>query len=215
MENVEGQKFVFPDIYQFPPFFTKQVNERTWKAQCTSWIDLILSYCEHYKIWTLDLDRTRSSTQDTSTPHGEIDGELFRNPSINRGLNIEVIREIFRQMVDQGRGEWDKGESTDLVDYSDSYIKGNKTSGKETTLLVYFKSPQEWANVITDWIDRSGQNGTVFTLYELSYGELVEGEPFYSIHPAILRRVVDILVQRGKAALMTGDGNRIAGVKIL
>lgn len=172
------EEFRFPSIYEFPPFYTKQPNEQTWKSQLSSWDSLILNYCKHYKIWTLDL---------------QPDQELFWNKKINRKLKTDSLKDVFNYMVKQGHAEW-----------NDS-----------TTVLIYFKTPTEWANEINQWINDSGQNGTVLTLYELSEGDSTVNQSFHGIHHLILKKALDILAGQNKAVWMKGSDNKIAGVKML
>lgn len=178
MEGVD--EFKFPAIHDFPPFYTKQVNEQTWKSQLANWDSLILSYCRHYKIWSLD---TGSAA----------DQELFANKKINRKLKPDALKDVFNYMIKQGHAEW--------MD--------------NTTILVYFKTPQEWANDISQWITDSGQNGTVMTLYELAHGDLAVNKEFYGMHDAILKKTLDILVSQNKAVWMKSNDGKIAGVKML
>lgn len=199
------QSFPFPKIYQFPPFFTHQVNERTWHSQLVNWNSLILAYCRYYRIYTLDLSRTSDSLKiqpstaadtpttnslpaDSSTstatsdsknkPRGEIDGELFWNRKINRALQTETIQAIFQYMVVHGNAAWldqpntsntNKGSYDDFDDLEyeqqfdrfeqifnnfpllSSGANSNNTNNK-TCILLYWRQPQEWASLISDWV---------------------------------------------------------------
>lgn len=192
-----SSSFKFPRIFEFPPFFSKQINERTWNAQLGYWDQLILDYCSHYKIWSINI----------KSDIAEMDQPLFSNPRINRSLKKEVLHQIFEYMVDQGHAEWVSNKSSDS--------RNDEFKGK-TTVLIYFKRPEEWANLISRYIDSTGQNGVVVTLFELTEGELVETEEFYKIDPIILRKALDILVSRKKAIIMKrSNGKEIEGVKML
>jgi ESCRT-II complex subunit VPS25 len=189
--------FKFPQIFEFPPFFSKQINERTWNAQLEYWDKLILDYCSHYRIWTLDIN-------EEVTKGGQA---LFSNPRIDRTLKKEIIHEVLEYMVDQGHAEWASIGSNDR--------RQDEFKGK-STVLIYFKRPEEWANLISKYIDSTGQNGTVVTMYELAEGELVQTEEFFEINPLILRKALDILVSRKKAIVMKrANGKEIDGVKML
>lgn len=246
--------FPFPTIYQFPPFFTRQVNERTWHSQLVNWNSLILAYCRYYRIFTLDLSRTTNNTNNNNNntkKRGEIDGELFWNRKINRALQAETIRAVFEYMVHHGTATWldqpsssnpnnrspssssfDDFENLDsdndvfeqfekifrnplLSSSSSSTTNSNSTSGNRSCILVFWRQPQEWANLISEWIEMTGQNGSVLTLYELVEGDTAGSQEFRGLHPAILRSAIDILVQRGKAVIMKSLDGRIAGVKML
>lgn len=45
--------------------------------------------------------------------------------------------------------------------------------GKETgdVVWVYWRTPEEWAGLVEEWVDGTGQKGTVLTLYELTEGD--------------------------------------------
>lgn len=181
--------FSFPTIYQFPPFFTRQVNERTWHSQLVNWNSLILAYCRYYRIFTLDLSRSsisfnstsinnfqqqqQSSDQRSYKPRGEIDGELFRNPKINRALQTETIQAVFEYMVGQGTAAWldssktkdfDDSESEDRFEqifssFSMNFGSSNNNDSsplsginKKSSILVYWRHPQEWASLISEWV---------------------------------------------------------------
>jgi ESCRT-II complex subunit VPS25 len=183
-------EFKFPEIYEFRPFFTPQVNEQTRQAQFKYWDSLILSYCRHYRIFTLDLTRVNSQGQQT---RGAIDGELFCNAKIQRSLNVDAIRTIFDHMVKEGHMEWLSKDS----------------------VLVYWKRPEEWATEIRNWVRDSGQNGTVMTLYELTDGDLAQNQEFAGLDETLLRKSVNILVGRNEAVLMKASDGTVAGIKVL
>ena len=50
--------------------------------------------------------------------------------------------------------------------------------GSRVEALLYWLKPEEWANMIANWIDDTGQKNAVLTLYELSEGDLVKTEGF-------------------------------------
>lgn len=176
--------FKYPPIYNFPPFFTKQINDQTWNSQLEYWTSLILDYCKFYRLWIIHSD-----------------DELFKNSSINRQLNIQCVQLIFDYMVKQGQAEYNQEENTTST-----------TSG--TSIVVYWKSVNDWISLFGDWLDSTGQNGAVLTFYELSKGDLVTNQEFYNIHPAILNKVIDGLVSKNRVVLMK-DGNKTVGIKVL
>jgi ESCRT-II complex subunit VPS25 len=242
--------FPFPKIYNYPPFFTRQVNDRTWHAQLLNWSELILAYCRYYRIFTLDLKIPAETGSDNNK--NEKRGELlFRNKKIGRTLKEEMLREIFEYMVSNGLAMWvdgeidkklldddtnlnetgggdDEGEEDNAYErayarYEQQHQKQLKFNGKNNTaaaiksgIIVYWRRPQEWATLITDWVDETGQNGSVFTLYELVSRDAVQRQEFRGLHPAVLLQVVDVLVRRGRASVMKeGSTGLVAGLKIL
>lgn len=192
-DDPASQTFSFPIIYHFPPFFTRQLNERTWYAQLVNWSALILSYCRFHRIYTLDLSRTSSSIEPqlisiTKRPRGEIDGELFRNSQINRALQPDAIKAVFEYMVTRSDAVWldqpnttsssansaDSETHQDINDFDDldqdsqferyeqvfrsfsAILSNNNSSTVEPSsrscILVYWRHPQEWASLITEWV---------------------------------------------------------------
>lgn len=248
--DTELAPFPFPKIYNYPPFFTRQVNDRTWHAQLLNWAELILAYCRYYRLFTLDLKIPTGTSSDNSSKNERRGELLFRNDKIGRTLKEEMLREIFEYMVSNGLAMWIDGEiDKKLLDddtslnktggdsdeddednayerayarYEQQHHKQQKSSGKSNSaaaksgIIVYWRRPQEWATLITDWVDETGQNGSVFTLYELVSGDAVQRQEFRGLHPAVLLQVVDVLVRRGRASVMKDSSTGlVAGLKML
>ena len=92
--------FLWPQMYNFPPFFTKQPNRDTEAKRVQIWRDLILSYCRHHTIYVLELsDSTISSS-------------LFCNSTISRCLSKAEVSEILQMMCSAGLAEWISGEKS-------------------------------------------------------------------------------------------------------
>jgi ESCRT-II complex subunit VPS25 len=141
--------FPFPREYSFPPFFTRQTNLTTHHAQLVKWSTLVLSYCRHHQLYRLSL--TPSSTSPSSSPEPGAD-ELFHNRKLDRRLNTADVREVIDFMRKDGRAE---------------YVGGKETGD---VVWVYWRTPEEWAGLVEEWVDATGQKGTVLTLYELTEG---------------------------------------------
>lgn len=56
------------------------------------------------------------------------------------------------------------------------WIDGGGVGAKGGTAWVYWKRPEEWAEVVVAWVEDSGQKNTVLTLYELMNGEMTAGQ---------------------------------------
>ncbi len=54
--------FSWPQMYSFPPFFTKQLNRDTEAKRVQVWRDLISSYCWHHAIFVLDINESTTSS---------------------------------------------------------------------------------------------------------------------------------------------------------
>lgn len=77
-------------------------------------------------------------------------------------------------------------------------------------LLVLWNTPGQWASILLEWTERTGQLGSILTLFEI---QNVSGEPFQGINEQILKIAVDVLVKRGRAVALKEDGD-VVGVKI-
>ncbi|KAK9378630.1 ESCRT-II complex subunit-domain-containing protein [Kockiozyma suomiensis] len=185
--STEGQPFPFPSIYSFPPFFTRQPNSQTWTSQLSLWSSLILGYCRYNRIWRIDLNTA-------------IEWDLFSNKEINRSLKLDTCREILDSMVKKGNAEWVSGSGRDAAD-------------KNLSAIIFWRRPEEWANMIADWIDSTGQRNAILTFYEISDGDLSFSQDFRGIDATILRKALDILVRRGQAQIMRSADGEVAGVK--
>ncbi|KAI9505230.1 ESCRT-II complex subunit-domain-containing protein [Coemansia spiralis] len=92
-------EFQFPEIYNFPPFFTRQPNDSTWKEQRRMWCDLILSYYKYNNLSSMTL------AEAVSDP-------LFNNKQIHRSLRVDTLREVVEELVKQGNACWTGPKNT-------------------------------------------------------------------------------------------------------
>lgn len=177
--------FQFPPEYFFPAFFTRQTNLNTLHAQLVKWSSLVLSYCQHHRIFKLSLSPTSSTataapSSSSSTNPAASSGtstststtvlvdteELFHNRRLNRRLALADVREVVDFMRRDGRAE---------------YVgKEEEGKGGGDVVWVYWRTPEEWAGVIEAWVDETAQKGTVLTLYELTEGEGTRGTGRFS-----------------------------------
>lgn len=82
---------------------------------------------------------------------------------------------------------------------------------KGGTTWVYWKRPEEWAEVIVGWVEDTGQKNTVLTLYELMNGEMTVGQDFHGMDAELFHRSLAVLVKRGKAQVFGSEDQQ--GVK--
>ncbi|KAF4979670.1 hypothetical protein FZEAL_4161 [Fusarium zealandicum] len=121
------------------------------------------------------------------------DSDLFVNRRLDRRLQSEDIRDVFINMHKDGRVE---------------YVGGG-TSGD--VVLVYWRKPEEWAELIEKHVDESGQKGSVLTVYELLEGDGTKGTDIHGMDNEILLKALNVLVKRGKAQIFGQDDS--LGVK--
>uniref|UniRef100_A0A034WK59 Vacuolar protein-sorting-associated protein 25 n=2 Tax=Endopterygota TaxID=33392 RepID=A0A034WK59_BACDO len=110
---------------------------------------------------------------------------LFNNDAIKRRLSPETITVILEQLqrtghaapLDKRRIEWQ----------------------------VYSYTLEEYANMVYDWIQQTGQLNTICTLYEIASGENSEGTEFHGVDEAVLLNAFRTLENKGKCEVVQLD----------
>ncbi|KAL0224782.1 hypothetical protein RCL1_002694 [Eukaryota sp. TZLM3-RCL] len=172
--------FVFPDIYNFPPFFTLQPVVDSRSKQLELWCDLILNYCSHNGLFLVNV--------------GEIgETDLFFNKNIKRKVDSSFLSTIFDHLVQKGRAE---------------YLDSQKKS-----LLIFFKSREQWADILVDFVTSAGMNTSVCTVFELRQGSMTKGSPLHNVPHHIIISAVKVLQTRGQATLIEDESLDDVGVK--
>lgn len=155
--------FTFPPTYNFPPFFTPQPNSTTRHSQLQKWSSLIQSWCRHHRTYRISLVDA-------------IDSPLFHNAALRKRLDLAEARAVVDWMTkkeEEGgggqRAEWIEGASAG----------GNAVP--KSVAWIWWRRPEEWADVLVDWIDATGQRGVVLTVFELVQGEATVSQG-WSLH---------------------------------
>ncbi|GAA5831753.1 hypothetical protein JCM11251_003867 [Rhodosporidiobolus azoricus] len=181
--------FLYPSLFSFPPFFTRQPNPTTWSHQLQQWSTLVLAWCRFHRSWRVEL------TEETCGK------EPFTNERIKRRLHLPVLRAVIEHMVTSGSAEYDPKP-----------MKGKSSTGA----WIYWKRPEEWAAIIYEWVKETGQTNSIMTFYELTEGgDLVHTTEFYQIPHPLLRKALDVLIKQGKAQVLKGLGEDGDGVKFV
>lgn len=137
--------FAFPPTYNFPPFFTPQPNTNTRHSQLQKWSVLIQSWCRHHRQYRLSLIEA-------------VDTPLFHNAALRKRLDLREVRAVIDWMA-KSEEEGGDGKRAEWID------------APKTVAWIWWKRPEEWADVIADWVEGTGQRGSVLTVYELVQGE--------------------------------------------
>ncbi|KAH7095395.1 ESCRT-II complex subunit-domain-containing protein [Paraphoma chrysanthemicola] len=182
--------FVFPPHYSFPPFFTLQPVASTRSSQLSSWSSLIQSYCRHNRIFSLSI------IDALNTP-------LFHNASLNRRLNLRDAKAILAYMSTS-----EGGNRAEFIGTGKKKAGSDEDAGK---VWIYWRRPEEWAAALEEWVERTGQKGTVLTLYEIVEGDASRKEEFWNMDMDLLQKSLAVCVKRGKAQIFGGEGSE--GVK--
>ncbi|CAO2650372.1 Nn.00g016640.m01.CDS01 [Neocucurbitaria sp. VM-36] len=189
--------FQFPPHYFFPPFFTLQPVSSTRSSQLLSWSSLIQSYCRHNRIFSLSL------IDALNTP-------LFNNAKLSRRLSLRDAKAILSWMASPEGGNRAEfiGTSAKKGGKSGAGAGGEEEGGR---VWIYWRRPDEWAAALEEWVERTGQKGTVLTLYEIVEGDASRREEFYGMDMDLLQKSLGVCVKRGKAQVFGGEGSE--GVK--
>uniref|UniRef100_A0ACD5YGI0 Uncharacterized protein n=1 Tax=Avena sativa TaxID=4498 RepID=A0ACD5YGI0_AVESA len=111
---------------------------------------------------------------------------LFSNPAIERSLSPEATEVFLSALVMEGHAEW-----TDLT---------------QTKCLVLWRSIQDWANYILNFLNERGLESWVCTVEEVRFGDETRESELQGIDPGVLSRAVILLVQNGKARIIENYG---------
>lgn len=186
--------FEFPKIHSFPPFYTKQRNATILQNQLDAWGALVLNYCEHFRIFSVLANGSVLALMESSDMP-----ELFQNKSIDRAVLSDFRKDILAHLVTKlGRAV---------------YVDPKK---QDSGVLLYWRTPAEWAALLREHVDATGQLGTILTVYELT--KLEEAAPqFRDMDYGLLVKVIEVLMKQGRAQVLKAeDGSgQIGGVKIV
>ncbi|KAJ3221667.1 Peptidyl-prolyl cis-trans isomerase NIMA-interacting protein 1 [Clydaea vesicula] len=80
-------------------------------------------------------------------------------------------------------------------------------------IFIYWKKPNEWADLIYKWVFDNGLVNTICTVFELIHGENTEGEEFHNLDERIMKKALNILNKNGKAQIFSGSNPEELGVK--
>lgn len=124
--------YTFPEVYDWPAFFTLQPNTQTRQAQMRRWANLISDWCRFHRTFRLSLTEA-------------VESPLFYNAKMRKRIGLQEAKMIVDWMVmpqvDGGggrRAEW---------------IPASAAGGGEKTIAwIWWRRPEEWAKVIADWV---------------------------------------------------------------
>jgi len=73
-------------------------------------------------------------------------------------MDKEFLQELLSQMVKSGKASW---------------LPNNKTSPATSVAaaLIYWRKPEEWAQIIYKFVERIGGVESIYTVYDLIEGE--------------------------------------------
>nr|POE47753.1 vacuolar protein-sorting-associated protein 25 [Quercus suber] len=186
--SISSNSSVFqkPAYTAFPAFYTLQPNLTTRTRQLELWSLYITHYCSWHKVFRLSI---------TSPP-----SQLTTNPSPPRALKQADFRTILEHLSTSAGGN--------IIEWLPS--AGSKGE-QATACWVWWRSAAEWAERVYEWVDGTGQKGAVLTVYELRESDAVRGQGWTEMDEEMFRKVLGVLVKRGKAQVFGADEG--SGVK--
>ena len=111
---------------------------------------------------------------------------LFHNSKIDRKLSVDDVKEVLNELHKKGNLKWEDK---------------NKTS-----CIVLWRTMNQWADILYNWVMENGAVNTVFTILELCQGADYENEQFYGLEDWFLVEIIQVLQSRGKAELIGEEG---------
>jgi len=173
--------FLLPSIHSAAPFFTQQPNANTQANQTEQWIRLILAYARYRRLFTLRIE-------DAETTGNEWD-EVLWNERINRRLLPSHLSYLFTEMIAKNMAAYEPVKQT-------------------RSILLYWRLPEEWAEVLHEWATSTAQLNIILTFYEIT-DPPVES-PLTGIPIPLLRRAITILSKTGRAQIIgVADGEGV------
>lgn len=83
--------------------------------------------------------------------------------------------------------------------------------GSKSVAWIWWRRPEEWAGIVADWVEATGQKNVVLTVYELLEGEATMSQEWHDMDADVMLKSLNILVKRGKAQVFGSEGQE--GVK--
>ncbi|PKX92559.1 ESCRT-II subunit protein VPS25 [Aspergillus novofumigatus IBT 16806] len=118
-----------------------------------------------------------------------IESPLFHNAALRKRLSLSEARAVLDWMA--------KPEEEGVVDGGRNGSMGER--------------PEEWAGIVADWVEATGQKNVVLTVYELLEGEATMSQEWHGMDADVMLKSLNVLVKRGKAQVFGSEGQE--GVK--
>ncbi|KAG5735510.1 Vacuolar protein-sorting-associated protein 25 [Termitomyces sp. T112] len=175
--------FLLPSIHSAPPFFTQQPNPATDAIAVEQWSHLLLTYARHRRLFFLRVE-------DAETAGNEWD-EVLRNERINRKVLPSYLSHILSVMVTKE-------------------VAAHEPQKQSRSVLLYWRSPDEWAEALHSWAMQTAQLNTILTFYDITDPPI--NSELSGIPIPLLRKAIGILGKTGRAQMLgvaDGEGVRI------
>ncbi|KIK38320.1 hypothetical protein CY34DRAFT_772726 [Suillus luteus UH-Slu-Lm8-n1] len=173
--------FLLPSIHSAPPLLhahSEQPNQYTHAHLTEQWTRLILTYARHKRLFILRIE-------DAKVPGGDWD-EILYNERIKRRIPPSYLSSFMAALVAQNLAVYEPAKQTRAV-------------------LLHWRLPEEWADVLHSWATATGQLNTILTFYEISVPSPLSGIPI-----PLLRRAITVLSHSNRAQIIgVADGKGV------
>ncbi|OQR74962.1 vacuolar protein-sorting-associated protein 25-like [Tropilaelaps mercedesae] len=110
--------------------------------------------------------------------------ELFNNRAISRKLSADGVLALAEHMIAAGKAQW---------------LEPQKI------LLVLWRSREEWAKLIYDFVVNAGMTNSVCTFFELVQGDDTAGEAFHGLDVGVFKVFLMTLEEQQRAEIIGDD----------
>jgi ESCRT-II complex subunit VPS25 len=135
-----------------------------------------------------------------------LDTPLFHNAQLRKRLSLRDANAVLTWMASP-----EGGNRAEFIHTGMSGKKARVGEEEGGKAWIYWRRPEEWAAVLEEWVERTGQKGTVLTLYEIVEGDASRREEFYGMDMDLMQKSLSVCVKRGKAQIFGSEGSE--GVK--
>ena len=156
-----------------------------------------LSWTNNYRITSLSIEGIPKHSQ-LEVPLSLL-SSIFINKTINRQVNSDFQKLIVKHLIHNKKAEFINPKKPELGVY------------------IYWRSLVDWGDLLYQYVDDTGQKGTVLTIYELTKSEeTTVPQDLHNLDETFLVKIIkDYLIKQGKAQLLIDENNEIGGVKIV
>ncbi|KAF5362342.1 hypothetical protein D9756_002225 [Leucocoprinus leucothites] len=168
------------DLIRVPP--SQQPNPVSQAVVLDQWIKLILSYARYRKQFIIRVEDAEAAGSDWD--------EILRNERINHRLLPSHLSAILAAMVQRNLAAYEPPKQARSV-------------------LLHWRLPEEWADVLHRWAVDTGQLNTILTFYEITDPPIESA--LSGIPVILLKKAISILSKSGRAQIISiadGEGVR-------
>jgi len=153
---------------------SQQRNPTIIADQISHWTRIILSYARHRRLFVLRI-------QDADLREDNQWSEIFWNPRIKRVMKPRHLETLIESMVNAGEAAYEPPRQTSSV-------------------LIFWRTPEEWAELLHEWATNTGHLNTILTFYEIIEPEVPS--QFTDMPLPLLRKALNTLTKTGRAQII-------------